>query len=321
MNIDESPIASQNKALRPLLLADFHGQPAISEQLSIFIQAARARDEVLDHVLLYGPPGLGKTTLAHIIANEMEGELKTSSGPLLQKPLDLVPLLVGLTHGSVLFIDEIHRMTIQAEEILYSAMEDGFIDIMIDGETEKKSVRVQLESFTLIGATTRSGSLSAPLRDRFGITFRLQYYRLDDLVALLETASRSLGMKIPRLSNKAIAMRSRGTPRIALKLLRRVRDYLEARDCEGSTGDIESALALLGISDMGLDEQDVAYLKALVVQFSGGPVGLNTMATALGEDAGTLEGAVEPYLIQEGFIQRTSRGRVAMDKSLSLIEN
>lgn len=318
MDIDEK--ISSDKALRPLSLDSFQGQPEISEQLGLFIEAARGRQEVLDHVLLFGPPGLGKTTLAHIVANEMGGDLYTSSGPLLQKPIDLVPLLVGLTSGSVLFIDEIHRMTIQAEEILYSAMEDGFIDIMIDQEADKKSIRVQLEPFTLVGATTRSGSLSAPLRDRFGITFRLNYYSVNDLSDLIEKASLSLGMTLPKASHKAIAQRSRGTPRIALRLLRRVRDYIQAKGLSGAEEHVNQALGLLGINEKGLDEQDVAYLRILSQQFQGGPVGLNTLSTALGEDSGTLEESVEPFLIQNGFIQRTARGRMLLEPALTLFK-
>lgn len=320
MKIDISVAADNDRAYRPLTLEDFGGQPAISEQLGLFIQAARNRSETLEHVLLYGPPGLGKTTLANIIANEMQGAFSTTSGPLIQKPIDLVPILVGLEPGSILFIDEIHRMTIQAEEILYSAMEDGFIDIMLDEEAGKRSVRIQLEPFTLVGATTRSGSLSAPLRDRFGMTFRLAFYSTEDIAKVVSRASRKMSLTLSHLAEVAIAQRSRGTPRIALKLLRRVRDILQARHVDESQYDKEvtKALDFLGVNESGLNHQDMMYLKSLTDSFSGGPVGLSTLASALSEDAGTLEDVIEPYLIQEGFIQRSSRGRIALDRAFNL---
>ncbi|WP_274643859.1 Holliday junction branch migration DNA helicase RuvB [Pseudomonas serbica] len=309
----------QDKALRPLTLNRFAGQPVIVEQLEIFIEAAKKRGETLDHVLLSGPPGLGKTTLANIIANEMEGPFTSTSGPLLQDATALAPLLVSLEPGAVLFIDEIHRIPIQVEEILYSAMEDGMLDVMV-GEVEKKTLRIQLSPFTLIGATTRSGNLSAPLRDRFGMTFRFEYYQLADLTTVVSNAAEKLGMDVSRASAELIARRSRGTPRIALRLLRRVRDVLETKNYSGQ--DIEHitlALELLRINDKGLSTQDLNYLRALVDAFSGGPVGLNTLSAALSEDSGTLEDTVEPYLLQEGYIQRTPRGRMATPLAASLL--
>jgi holliday junction DNA helicase RuvB len=303
--------SAQDKALRPERLASFSGQPEIVDQLTIYIQAARQRNESLEHVLLYGPPGLGKTTLAAIIANEMGGTLYSTSGPLLQKPADIAPLLVSLSPGSTLFIDEIHRVTIQVEEMLYSAMEDGFLDIML-GDAEKKSIRVALEPFTLVGATTRAGQLSAPLRDRFGMTFRLQYYRLEDLTQVVLRAAEALDTRLSPTNAQIIANRSRGTPRIALKMLRRVRDVLQAKHLSGELeNDVKTALSMLGVNEQGLNEQDIAYLRALHESFNGGPVGINTLASALSEDAGTLEDTVEPYLLQEGYIQRTARGRIA----------
>lgn len=302
-----------DRALRPLRLQDFGGQPHISQQLEIFLKAAKDRGEVLEHLLLFGPPGLGKTTLANIIANEMGGAFQTTSGPLLQKPGDLIPILVSLDANSVLFIDEIHRMSIQAEEILYSAMEDGYVDILLE-EGETKSIRVTLEPFTLIGATTRAGMLSAPLRDRFGITFRLEYYRPEALSLVISNAAEKLSLVLPSNCALTIAKRSRGTPRIALRLLRRVRDVIEGKEQDfSSLENIDGALTFLGVSPTGLDEQDLSYLKLLAKQFSGGPVGIKTMATAMGEDSGTIEDTIEPYLIQEGFLQRTSRGRVITD--------
>lgn len=306
--VDDEVIS--DKALRPHTLASFAGQPEIVEQLEIFLLAAQQRGENLEHVLFFGPPGLGKTTLANIIANEMQGPFIGTSGPMLQNATELAPILVALEPGSVLFIDEIHRMPIQVEEILYSAMEDGFLDILI-GEPEKKTLRIQLNPFTLVGATTKAGNLSAPLVDRFGMTFRLQYYRLDDLTKVVLTAAQKLDIDLSQATGEMIAGRSRGTPRIALKLLRRVRDVLQTKGWSGHDGDsISKAFTLLGVNDKGLSSQDLSYLRTLVESFSGGPVGLNTMSAALSEDAGTIEDTIEPYLIQEGYIQRTARGRV-----------
>lgn len=307
-----------DKALRPKRLADFVGQPSLVDELGIYIQAAKQRSECLEHVLLFGPPGLGKTTLANIISNEMEGDWFTASGPMLEKPTDLAPLLVNLTAGSTLFIDEIHRMNIKAEELLYSAMEDGFLDILA-GEVEKRSIRISLEPFTLIGATTRPGMLSTPLRDRFGMSFRLNHYALSDLSGVVMRASGTLNIGLNEDNATAIAMRSRGTPRIALKMLRRVRDYLQTKGCSGQdSAAVNAAMEMLGVNAQGLNDQDQTYLRVLADIFSGGPVGLNTLASTLGEDPGTLEDTVEPYLLQEGLIQRTARGRMLVKGNASI---
>ena len=310
MEDSQESIQIADKALRPKSLAEFSGQPGLVNELEIYIQAAQQRAEPLEHVLLFGPPGLGKTTLANIIANEMGGEWFSTSGPLLQKPTDLAPILVNLTPGSILFIDEIHRINIVVEEMLYSAMEDGFLDILA-GDIEKKSIRIGLEPFTLIGATTHSGMLSAPLRARFGMSFRLQAYGLDDLSGVVARAALSLNIELSDHNSRSIAMRSRGTPRIALKMLRRVRDYLQAKGCSGQdNAAVTNAMEMLGVDEKGLNEQDQAYLRALRDLFGGGPVGLGTLASTLGEDPGTLEDTVEPYLLQEGLIKRTANGRM-----------
>lgn len=305
-----------DKVLRPKKLNDFSGQPTVVENLEIFVKAATLRGEPLDHVLLHGPPGLGKTTLANIIANELGVGFKVTSGPVLDKPGDLAGLLTNLSEGDVLFIDEIHRLSPVVEEYLYSAMEDYVIDILIDSGPNARSVQITLNPFTLIGATTRSGLLTSPLRARFGINSRLEYYDAKTLTSIVERSSGLLNIAIDEAAAYQIASRSRGTPRIANALLRRVRDFAQIKGSGIIDEEITAfALKALNVDENGLDEMDIRILKVIIDKFSGGPVGLTTIATAIGENAGTLEEVYEPFLIQEGFLMRTPRGRKATEKA------
>ncbi len=297
-------------ALRPAAFAEFVGQPKVVENLHVFITAARKRGESLDHVLLTGPPGLGKTTLSYIIAREMNASIKTTSGPVLEKPGDLAGLLTSLNEGDVLFIDEIHRLSPVVEEYLYSAMEDFKIDIMIDSGPSARSVQINLKSFTLVGATTRQGLLTAPLRSRFGIIHRLEYYNARELFHVIMRSAEILGIPMDDEGAVEIARRARGTPRIANRLLRRTRDFADVKGDGTVTREIaQMALAALEVDENGFDDMDKRILLAVIQKFNGGPVGLNTLAIAVGEEAGTVEEVYEPYLIQEGFLQRTPRGR------------
>ncbi|HSZ72915.1 MAG TPA: Holliday junction branch migration DNA helicase RuvB [Cytophagaceae bacterium] len=304
------------KALRPLSFEDFAGQEKIIENLRVFVYAAKQRGEALDHVLLHGPPGLGKTTLSHIISNELGSQIKITSGPVLEKPGDLAGLLTNLDSGDVLFIDEIHRLNPVVEEYLYSAMEDYKIDIVLDSGPNARSVQIGLNPFTLIGATTRSGLLTAPLRARFGINARLEYYNAELLTGIVKRSSDILNTPITADASYEIARRSRGTPRIANNLLRRTRDFAQVKGKGHITIDISKiALDALNVDLNGLDEMDNRILATIIDKFKGGPVGLTTIATACGEEAETIEEVYEPFLIQEGFLQRTSRGREATHKA------
>lgn len=313
-NIVSPPDKEFEKQLRPLTFNDFKGQKRVINNLIVFVTAAKRRNESLDHVLLHGPPGLGKTTLAAIISNEMKVNLRVTSGPVLDKPGDLAGLLTNLEEGDVLFIDEIHRLSPVVEEYLYSAMEDFEIDIMIDKGPSARSIQLTLNKFTLIGATTRSGLLTSPLRARFGIKFHLEYYDHEILKGIVKRSAGILGIKIDEEAAFEIARRSRGTPRIANALLRRIRDFAQVR----GTGEIDITITKYSLSELnidqhGLDEMDNRILSVIIEKFNGGPVGLNTISTAVGEESGTIEEVYEPFLIKEGFLKRTPRGREATE--------
>ena len=300
--------------LRPKFLTDYIGQKKAKEMMKVYIEAAKGREEPLDHVLLYGPPGLGKTTLAGIIANEMGVHIKITSGPAIEKPGDVAAILNNLKEGDVLFVDEIHRLNRQVEEVLYPAMEDFAIDVVIGKGATSKGIRLELPKFTLIGATTRAGMLSAPLRDRFGVVNRLEYYTLSELKTIIMRSAGVLGVKVDEDAALEMARRSRGTPRLANRLLKRVRDFAEVKYDGKVTKEVATeVLALLNIDSYGLDHIDREILTTMIEKFNGGPVGLETIAVSIGEDTATIEDVYEPYLIQSGFLARTQRGRIVTD--------
>ena len=317
INTDLSPEDAQiEKTLRPSYLSEYIGQEKIKNNLKIYIEAAKLRNESLDHVLFYGPPGLGKTTLSSIIANEMGVNLKITSGPAIEKPGDMAAILSGLDEGDVLFIDEIHRLNKQVEELLYPAMEDFDLDIDIGKEQGAKSIRLDLPKFTLVGATTRVGLLSAPLRDRFGVVQKLEFYTNEELKNIITRSSTVLGIEIDKDGALEMARRSRGTPRLANRLLKRVRDFAQVKYNGNITKEVaDYALDILDVDKLGLDNNDREILLTIIEKFSGGPVGLDTLSASIGEDSGTLEDVYEPYLLMNGLINRTPRGRVATDNA------
>ena len=311
--LDEDVI---DRAIRPKLLADYVGQPQVREQMDIFIKAAKLRQDALDHLLIFGPPGLGKTTLANIVANEMGVNIRTTSGPVLEKAGDLAAMLTNLEPHDVLFIDEIHRLSPAIEEVLYPAMEDYQLDIMIGEGPAARSIKLDLPPFTLVGATTRAGSLTSPLRDRFGIVQRLEFYSVEDLTSIVARSAGCLNLELEQLAAFEMARRSRGTPRIANRLLRRVRDYADVRNGGIISVDVaKQALSMLDVDDAGFDYLDRKLLSAVIERFDGGPVGLDNLAAAIGEERDTIEDVLEPYLIQQGFLQRTPRGRIATSQT------
>ena len=305
-----------DRAIRPKLLADYVGQPSVREQMDIFIQAAKLRNEALDHLLIFGPPGLGRTTLANIVANEMGVNIRSTSGPVLEKAGDLAAMLTNLEPYDVLFIDEIHRLSPAIEEVLYPAMEDYQLDIMIGEGPAARSIKLDLPPFTLVGATTRAGSLTSPLRDRFGIVQRLEFYSVEDLTSIVQRSAECLNLDLSENGAHEIARRSRGTPRIANRLLRRVRDYADVRNNGIISSEIaKQALSMLDVDSEGFDFMDIKLLQSIVERFDGGPVGLDNLAAAIGEERDTIEDVLEPYLIQQGFLQRTPRGRIATQRT------
>ncbi|QGM81299.1 Holliday junction branch migration DNA helicase RuvB [Otariodibacter oris] len=305
-----------DRAIRPKMLHDYVGQASVREQMDIFIQAAKLRQDALDHLLIFGPPGLGKTTLANIVANEMGVNIRTTSGPVLEKAGDLAAMLTNLEPYDVLFIDEIHRLSPAIEEVLYPAMEDYQLDIMIGEGPAARSIKLDLPPFTLVGATTRAGSLTSPLRDRFGIVQRLEFYSIEDLTTIVSRSANCLNLNLSPEASYEIARRSRGTPRIANRLLRRVRDFADVRNGGAITLDIATqAMAMLDVDPEGFDFMDRKLLSAVIERFDGGPVGLDNLAAAIGEERDTIEDVLEPYLIQQGFLQRTPRGRVATSRT------
>ena len=313
INTDETVEDRQlEPKIRPQTLDDYIGQSKLKEMLKIYIQAARNRGESLDHCLFYGPPGLGKTTISNIIANELGVNIKVTSGPAIEKPGEIAAILNGLSEGDVLFVDEIHRLNRQVEEVLYPAMEDFAIDIMLGKDSTARSIRLDLPHFTLIGATTRAGLLSAPLRDRFGIITKLEFYTTEELMQIVRRSAKVLNVDIDDAGAERIALRSRGTPRLANRLLKRVRDFADVRFDGRITQEVaDMALDILDVDKLGLDQNDRNYLMTIIDKFSGGPVGVETLAAALGEDSGTIEDVYEPYLLMNGLINRTPRGRVA----------